>query len=538
MSVIILPNRFQSQPQYAAPINWHHPYLQDAAYIFRMVGNVGVIESSLGNRGFTPTEQPGWAKKIVKGGWSYQGSGSTNLSDNSGFVSSADPHTIFGVFQQADEFNRYSSLGQHPQLVTGGIPSYTTTIGGADRVFFADRNPSLGEQFAFAGVNTGSAQYTLLNGVKQASTGAYSGGGYAPPPAFTIYSTATPVLFGAVWRRAVPDSVLAELGRNPWQVFKAPKRRLWAASSAPASHDLTAANASQDNVASTAGVTQTHALVGSASAQSNAASAAAVTQTHTLIGQTSVQSNAASVGSIAQAHALTAAGSDQANSATAGSISQIHTLVGAASVQTNATSSTAISQGATHNLSVAASTQANETISGTVTQVHSLVGTASEQTNTSTAASVTQIHALTTVGSVQANAASAGAVTAGTVHNLAAAASTQINTGTPRAVTQTHLLIHAPSIQDNIAATSAIVQQHMLEALNGNQTNATPAGTVTQAHILICPETIQTNTGAASVITQTHTLGGSNSIQVNSASERAVNPPASPFSAQRMFALF
>jgi len=96
-----------------------------------------------------------------------------------------------------------------------------------------------------------------------------------------------------VFPRAFSASEVWSLYANPWQILKAPSRRLWAtASSGGTTHDLVGANADQSNTAGTGAISQAHALSGQLSAQENSASAASITQAHILVGDASAQAKA------------------------------------------------------------------------------------------------------------------------------------------------------------------------------------------------------------------------------------------------------
>jgi hypothetical protein len=239
---------------------------------------------------------------------------------------------------------------------------------------------------------------------------------------------------------------------NPWRIFKAPARRLWAVSASGI--NLVGANSSEANTSGTAAITQDHALTGANSTQANTGATGAVTQAHALGGANSVQANTASVGAVTQGAQLTGANCFQANSSATGAVTQAHILAGSNSDQANAASTGAISQGGV------------------------FVGDNCAQGNAASTGGITQAHVLAAANSDQTNTASTGAISQGAVNDLTAANAAQANSGGTGTITQAHVLVHAPSVQDNLAAASAIVQAHVLAASNGSQGNVSSSASI------------------------------------------------------------
>ncbi len=211
-----------------------------------------------------------------------------------------------------------------------------------------------------------------------------------------------------LYNRTITKTESSELFYNPWQVFKAPTRRILAS---VASTGLTGAASTQGNVASTAAITQIHALVGAAAGQSNTSSVAAVTQIYALVGANSTQANGSANGAVTQNHTLGGAASAQGNTSSGAAVAQTHVLSGSASAQGNVSSTGAISQGAAHNLAAATSSQANTSNATVITQTHILIHAPSVQDNVAAASAIVQIHILAGASSAQGNIGASGAIT-------------------------------------------------------------------------------------------------------------------------------
>lgn len=234
----------------------------------------------------------------------------------------------------------------------------------------------------------------------------------------------------AVWGEAEARA----FHENPWQIFKASKRRLFPVSSGSTEHDLTATGATQANACSTAAISQIHVLTAAALTSANSAGTAAITQTHVLAGAACSQTNTASATAIAQAHALTVQGATQANTA----------------------SDAAVTIGASVNLVIDASAQANAASAATISQTHVLVCAPSVQDNIAASSAIVQAHILTAAIATQENAAGTGAITLIGSNDLTVDSATQGNIAGTGQITRTQTLTVASATQANLASSGAI----------------------------------------------------------------------------------
>lgn len=157
--------------------------------------------------------------------------------------------------------------------------------------------------------------------------GAMHSAGFATPdPTNLIYSA----------NRSFSAAESARLSRNPWQIFQAPQRKLWASVGGASDHSLTG-NGITTSAATlgTPALTQDHAVVGAAISTSAATlGTPAITQDH-VITAAAIATGAATLGSPAlsgeDAHALTA---DAITTAAAilgtPGLTQDHALIGGA----------------------------------------------------------------------------------------------------------------------------------------------------------------------------------------------------------------
>jgi hypothetical protein len=198
---------------------------------------------------------------------------------------------------------------------------------------------------------------------------------------------------------------------NPWQLFRAPARKLWPADTRlglsgvaaiqvnsgsaveiAQHHALAVAGSTQAGGVNTVKVEQNQILVTAAPVQSNLGSAAGITRSIALASTVIAPGRTLSWGEVSQAHILSGKGWIQGKTLPPAAIAQTHTLVEAGLVQFNAGGVLPISVG-----------------SGT------LVGTPSAQANASATGVVTQIHLLVTTFCSQINKASAKAISDGVV---------------------------------------------------------------------------------------------------------------------------
>jgi hypothetical protein len=493
--MLILPRRFKSQPQYAAPLDLASPVLSGVSNAIILYGDAQswvvnrAANSQLSSLIPNPAVTGGGITDFTDIGPALEFDGTSTYLD---FGTANIPTSEFtllwgGIFDANDSPRGFIDC------TNNGASGWNVYQGGGDTMYFNNSsypagNPSSGwtvGQFWHGALRNkfGTSCDWFRNGAK-----IYTGSGVAPAaPTLPLWIGRLKVganqyikgRFSYLYLvdKYLDDDTLSRIPANPFLVFQKP-RRIFPFASAAAGVSLVGASSTQGNACSTAAITQAQDLSGANSSQANTGATAAVSQGLTLSGSASSQANAAGADAVTQAHALVGDASGQENTGSVGTVSQEHALSGAASVQANDSASGTVTQGA--SFVGAASDQANVSSVAAITQSHALVGVASAQGNVSSAAGVTQDHALAASGASQANEGTGGAITLGVAVNLTAAPSTQANIGGAAGISQAHILIHAPSVQDNIAASSAVVQAHILAGINCSEANACSAGAIDQ----------------------------------------------------------
>ncbi|SDZ85747.1 hypothetical protein [Nitrosospira multiformis] len=421
MSLITLRNRFASQPQRAALIDY-----AGLARGMRILWN--------------PAAGP--VDLVTGRSWAAGGNASIVPAQNGKVFS----------FDGADDYYAYTG---YPEL-TGNVGTFfmwCPTVGGPDTYGHCPFGASSPNAFAYqvypdlrvAIGSNGASSGTLSSwfNTKSRSIVFVSGGTAATCKVFLdgkeagLTWTSSPVAWGAgnknfnlgryvggnLWEfdgtiliAGFADSVwgAAEsraFHENPWQLFKASARKLWPADTGPGlsgvaaiqanrgstgeiaqHHTLAVAGLTQAGGASTGKIEQDQILAGASLAQSNLGSAAGVTRGIALAGALVAPARTLSTGKVSQAHMLSMGALAQGKILPGGAITQTHILIEAGLAQSNAGDALPISIG-----------------SGT------LVGTPSMQANAGGTGVITQIHILSATFCIQINKASAEAISDGVV---------------------------------------------------------------------------------------------------------------------------
>lgn len=415
MGVVRLPQRFTSQPQNATGLTEKY---RDAK-ILSLMSDVDGRDIARGNNLTYPAAPP--SRVLRPHGYSLNFSGSSRLVS----ASSVSPGANFSVFAwvRPDVINFSYARIAETAYTTGfylgsnngnsSAAKYAFIVKGSSLEGCIGGDQSIGQRDFVVGTFGSLTRKLYVNGVQVASSAATT-------PTVTTDKVYIGHNSGGVnfWRgdidtfgmldRTLPPDEIWSLYQNPWQMFRAPPRRIFF--SASSGIDLTGSASTQVNVSGSAAIAQSHVIVGSASTQSNSGATGAITQAHALTGAGSVQGNAASVGAISQTGDFVGAASTQANAASTASIAQIHVLTGATSAQGNVSGAGAISQGAVHDLTAATCTQANSSSTAVITQAHILVHAPSVQDNVASASAIVQAHILAAASSAQGNVSASGTI--------------------------------------------------------------------------------------------------------------------------------
>jgi hypothetical protein len=241
------------------------------------------------------------------------------------------------------------------------------------------------------------------SGDKNFNLGRYVGGNLRDFGGSILVAGFTDAVWGSAEARAFHE--------NPWQLFRAPARKLWPVDTRLG---LNGVAAIQVNSGSAVEITQHHALAIAGLAQADGISAVKIEQNQILAANASVQSNLNSAAGITRSVALAGAVIARAGTLSAGKVTQAHILSGKGWMQGKTLPRAAITQ--THTLTEAHLAQFN---AGGILSISvgsgTLVGKPSMQANASGTGGVTQIHSLVATFCSQINKASAKAISDGVV---------------------------------------------------------------------------------------------------------------------------
>ncbi len=447
MSVIILPNRFNKQPQYAAPIDYAGLGKGVRILWNPAVGSVDLATGRAWSKGGNAAIARGQKGHVFTfdGVDDYYGyTGYPELTGNVGSffiwcptVGAADTygHVFFGASSPVVSGHQVT---QGLQVQIGSSPPSAGTLSS----WFNTRNRSLvlvsggtaAKCRAFldgkdSGLTWPGAPVAWGPGNKNFNLGRYVGGPSWDFDGTILIAGHTEKVWGDAESRAFHD--------NPWQLFKISPKKRW--NSGGTIHYLTAETQAQANFGDMGAVTQDHALVGSASMQNGTGSAGPL-----------IQDQALAVAPIAQT----------STSSVAGPIEQDQVLAIVSNAQINTFSSGAVTQA--RLLIVPGQTQGQACTAPAITQAHLIVAAAPAQENTSTPGSLyIGSDGLETEPAVQGNAAGTAIIT------------------------QAHILIVSFPSQGNKAGTGAVSDGIVVEAALSTGMTATlrikkpgiPAGT-------------------------------------------------------------
>lgn len=435
MSSLILPGGFKSQPQYPAELA---PAYADAE-LFSLF-NDGSGRGLARDNDFVPGVAP--LPVMRQHGKALSFNGTSQYLASSRTVRPGAKFSVFVWVRPAELNTSYSRI-----IETSYASGFYLGSNTAARYCWIVNNSSLegcvgglqavGRRDFVCGVFDGSNRILYVNGVKAGSSTAT-----APSTALTAFVSRPNSAEGwagdidtvAIFNRAFAPSEIWSLYQNPWQLLKAPVRRLWSAISSikltgttstqanlgsadtiHQGHMIAGAIPAQANFGSTTAIGQDHMLGGIAPTQVNTSGIAVIRQHHMLAGATNTQHNASSTGSIAYGLTLVTAAGDHANTADTGAITQLHALISAAVMQENASSATGITQA--HILSVTNIAQAAMSSSGVIIIASSgyLVPAPLAQRNAPGTGAIVQAHLVVVASPGQGNRCSAGSISDGVV---------------------------------------------------------------------------------------------------------------------------
>lgn len=240
MTAIIIPSRWQTQPQYAVEVNWASQLTDKAVAIWMptmLRGGLGmpcsVGRAHLGPPSLIPFAQMAANQNIqemslfgvsIRNGTSnstqnqspirVRPSSNTNANALSMFLLSFNSNRALSAVVQYQDFTntQVSTSGTYLPVASGQILNLATvfrrnTAGGL--ALYADST------MAVSGDTPDKNVFASANET------------YASDASGGSNNTGLPTLMAGFWRRALSAEEIAELGRNPWQVFKPLTRRIY-----------------------------------------------------------------------------------------------------------------------------------------------------------------------------------------------------------------------------------------------------------------------------------------------------------------------
>ena len=423
MSVIILPSRFNKQPQYAASIDY-----AGLGKGIRILWNpaVGPVDLATGRTWFAGGNA---AIERDKNGHVFTFDGADDYYGHTGYpeitsnvgsffiwcptVGAADKygHILFGAsspFVVGHQINPAMQvhIGSSPAS-TGSLSSWFNTTnrslvlvsGGTAatcRAFLDGKDSRLTWSGAPVAWGPGNKNFNL---------GRYIGG--------TSWDFGGTILIAGYTGKIWSDAESRAFHDNPWQLFKASPKKLWKSSGT--THYLVAETPTQMNFGDMGAVAQNHALVGSALTQNGTAKAGGLIQDQTLAAAPGVQISASNAnGPITQDQVLAVVSNAQSNTPGTGAVTQARMLIVSGQTQGQACFAPAITQ--THAIVAAAPAQENTITEGSLRIDNGgLEAGPAIQGNVAAAAVITQTHILVVSFPSQASKAGTGAITDGIV---------------------------------------------------------------------------------------------------------------------------
>jgi hypothetical protein len=319
MASILLPSRYTQQPQQATQIEWGNPIARGLA----LAANPGAGAFDLANNR-NATASNGMTRGAGALGVGFKAAANSSLgmrfadsrmasSDGAGtgdftylVIANPKPSTtremLIASQNGAQEFYLCANIAVAGSTATSGRLSAFTNVGGssgaetngyidgAPHVYGYSRAGAIGSLYADGRLVAGA---TVLQAQMWSATSSDYVGGYNSAG----FGTSNSVFLVLGWNRALSNAEIAVISANPWQLFKAPARRLWlasAATGAPVGATLAATLATLTRTAS-AGVAvraSSSRQLGAAQATANG-SAATAAQTSRALGGLSLSASGA-----------------------------------------------------------------------------------------------------------------------------------------------------------------------------------------------------------------------------------------------------
>jgi len=250
MADLILPARFNSQPQYRAVVDAGNPITRGLVYAYNPAAGLIDLAGNQANNGFTGTYSLSGMPPNERGIY-FDGASYFKVTRNAGYVAtSSSPHTMLALCRPtgAGKYMVPVALGEVTDSnYTSAIQIDTASGWLAHKIDSPAAVSSLttpaDTNLCLAVAVRGAADRTFAkNGQLQVNTTSIGGGATAggmvignhfrnsSPEAVQYFVGWIGLVL--VWNRALTDAELHSITVNPWQIFKAPTQRLWPRDSA------------------------------------------------------------------------------------------------------------------------------------------------------------------------------------------------------------------------------------------------------------------------------------------------------------------
>lgn len=247
MSCLILPSRFVSQPPYNAPIDWGSPIARGLVRLANagLASDGGLLDS------VDPTAIYTSASPAI--GYNNGGKVVAKNSSTQWICSKTHPaigtgdHTIFGVSlnrsNNTDQTicriastNMTGTIRLSVLSTTARVTNFNGTIATAPTA-----SHIVSRLECLVATRRNGTYYFFMNGQ---SLGSASGPSTVANQPFTIggNSDQSEVNLAGLFLRGLSDDEALSLSVNPWQLYKAPPRRIWAPGAAGGFNSAWAAN--------------------------------------------------------------------------------------------------------------------------------------------------------------------------------------------------------------------------------------------------------------------------------------------------------
>jgi hypothetical protein len=224
---------FTSQPQQSVGINWSNPLSEGLVAASIAGGSAGDLTVYTAPNGFSTGVGAAGIEAVttVASTQHWQTTGETRIK--------SAPFTVLAVirpsaFLNQAVFTAYASGNEYQELMltNSGGAHFVSAVGAGTSTATATSLYTAGETFAIGGRVSPGDRSVWKNGVRRGTNGGWRTPVAALSNRWGLW-TGTTERFGGgwylrlAWDRALSDAEMAEIGRNPWQLFRPTPRPIF-----------------------------------------------------------------------------------------------------------------------------------------------------------------------------------------------------------------------------------------------------------------------------------------------------------------------